>query len=373
MERKFQIFKGCLKNRKFRIRNPYLNEVIYDFSFHFVANDNGVSQKINNLYNHSKVMMIDKCEYSNQQYIIICFDKKVVIINEKEISLLNIFFQKNNESNLYILSKNINDKIISSAKQSNLFDDFNFQTDLSSFLYHILTLNRDILSFWQNIQQSIAGYLIKIGYNNSIIHRISNCDELFDNTHDVIDLSEKYFISLHQIGVSQSFVQIIYHIKAEKVFVLKLTNQEGDKLFIRERDKYLKLHHPFLPIYYGDSKYQYHDCIIIEYIEGCELNKIDKKSLPINDKLKILFEIMITFEYIHNNKLIYRDLKPNNIIIDSKGVAILIDFDRMVYECEGYKNDNISALSSSYIAPEIQNCFSFSNKADIYSILLIVQ
>ena len=39
---------------------------------------------------------------------------------------------------------------------------------------------------------------------------------------------------------------------------------------------------------------------------------------------------MMIIHYFHTNKLVYRDLKPKNVMIDENKNAIIIDFDRML-------------------------------------------
>ena len=45
--------------------------------------------------------------------------------------------------------------------------------------------------------------------------------------------------------------------------------------------------------------------------------------------ITMIFELMHAIKYLHDSDLIYRDLKPDNIMIDSDKTVILIDFDKI--------------------------------------------
>ena len=96
-------------------------------------------------------------------------------------------------------------------------------------------------------------------------------------------------------------------------------------------------------------------------------------NLNKKEKMKIIFELLITIQFLHFKSQIYRDLKPNNIIIDENKNIVLIDFDRLV-ECQ---KDNICDgesvdIRSKYMAPEIMEKQNYSFSADIYSIAQII-
>lgn len=84
----------------------------------------------------------------------------------------------------------------------------------------------------------------------------------------------------------------------------------------------------------------------------------------------IIIELMFIIDYLHQNEFIYRDLKPDNIMIDNNKTAVLIDFDRMI------KFDDASnvktTIFTSYTAPEV-NELKFFEKCDIYSLGKIIK
>jgi hypothetical protein len=71
----------------------------------------------------------------------------------------------------------------------------------------------------------------------------------------------------------------------------------------------------------------------MKYVNGQTLHKIRLNLLQQNDKItiddviKFLFPIAEALDYAHKNKVIHRDIKPDNILIDEFGVPFIIDFD----------------------------------------------
>lgn len=112
--------------------------------------------------------------------------------------------------------------------------------------------------------------------------------------------------------------------------------------------------------------------IIIEYIEGQTLSSYINNPENINDKQDLfrnILEIIISIEFIHLKDFILRDLKPDNIIIDSNKHSILIDFDRSRQD-EEVITGNLG--NPSYAAPELLNKNEFSKKSDIFSLGKII-
>ena len=89
---------------------------------------------------------------------------------------------------------------------------------------------------------------------------------------------------------------------------------ETPKLVEIENSNYRKISHPFLSTLYGTDKDK--NYIVIEFINGRTLRSIRKMDLNFINILNIIFELLLIFKYFYDNQMIYRDLKPDNIMID---------------------------------------------------------
>ena len=97
--------------------------------------------------------------------------------------------------------------------------------------------------------------------------------------------------------------------------------------------------------------------LILEYAPGGNLkNQIEsnkKKGFTEDISRLYLAEIICAIEYLHSLNIIYRDIKPGNIVLDKNGHCKLTDF--------GLSKENIGDLSVnksyigsiSYMAPEV--------------------
>lgn len=140
--------------------------------------------------------------------------------------------------------------------------------------------------------------------------------------------------------------------KESKKYIKKYSNQT-------EREILSSLKHPniicpieitsgyiLLPIYKG-TLYDY-----------CPPRSIDNIR-------KILIDILSALQYIHSKSIIHGDVKPDNILIDNDGNAILIDFTSAFH-----KNDMIDGplTTRGYVAPEIFSDQYYNEKIDIWAL-----
>lgn len=113
--------------------------------------------------------------------------------------------------------------------------------------------------------------------------------------------------------------------------------------------------------------------IVAEYIPGetlYEAIKGKKRTLNDFDKILIIIEIIISIEYVHLRRIIFRDLLFENIIVNSDNVAILVDFDQSIGDEGSMKTGDIGV--SYFTSPEQFSSNEYSFKSDIYSLGKII-
>lgn len=124
------------------------------------------------------------------------------------------------------------------------------------------------------------------------------------------------------------------------VAVKEMINQAPDPLvrqtivnnFEREANILVTLNHPSIPKIYDFFTQEEKSYLVLEFVNGHDLEAILKKSPdPIREDQVILWAIEIcdVLEYLHTHKpepIIFRDVKPSNIMINSSNHVILVDF-----------------------------------------------
>lgn len=80
--------------------------------------------------------------------------------------------------------------------------------------------------------------------------------------------------------------------------------------------------------------------------------------------------IILGLEYIHNNNLIHKDIKPENILLDEKGYAYITDFGISKFWRPDNRHDN--AGTPPYMAPEILAKQHHSFSIDFYAVGIIM-
>lgn len=117
------------------------------------------------------------------------------------------------------------------------------------------------------------------------------------------------------------------------------------------------LRHSMLPVVY-DLLYEDGWYLVMEYIEGISLHNYIEKKGPVGEAQGIVWaeELLSILEYLHNRKppVIYRDLKPENMIVCPDRHLRLVDLGAACLKSYGQGADKRMALTPGYGAPEQQ-------------------
>ncbi|CAN4096405.1 unnamed protein product [Withania somnifera] len=135
--------------------------------------------------------------------------------------------------------------------------------------------------------------------------------------------------------------------------------------------------HPFLPTLYAQFDAENYSCLVMEYCPGGDLHAVRQrqkgKRFTISSAKFYAAEILLALEYLHMMGIVYRDLKPENVLVRSDGHIMLSDFD-LSFKCDEVvptliksKTKSIAKTpKNSYCAMPIQpvlSCF-LSQKAE---------
>lgn len=112
--------------------------------------------------------------------------------------------------------------------------------------------------------------------------------------------------------------------------------------------------------------------IVMEYVKGCTLKDVinSKGKLDANETIRIAMQVCDALRYAHNNKLIHRDIKPQNILIREDGIAKVADFGiaKAIGSNTTTMSDTSMIGSVHYISPEHARGGYTDEKSDIYSL-----
>lgn len=135
---------------------------------------------------------------------------------------------------------------------------------------------------------------------------------------------------------------------------VKRTGREEKNAF-EEAEVLKRLKHPAIPIIYDVFRDGESTCMVMEYMAGKNLLSVLETGEPFEEKRAVEIGLRIgeCLRYLHElpEKMIYRDLKPANLILDVGDQVKLIDFDSALVKKEGQK-DRHKTGTYGYSAPE---------------------
>src|SRR6266567_4719042 len=149
---------------------------------------------------------------------------------------------------------------------------------------------------------------------------------------------------------------------------------EATAAFNREVLVLSGLAHPNLPRLYDHFTDTEHWYLVTDFIEGETLERyLDKTRhgrLPTEEVIDIGIQLCTVLDYLHTRQppIIFRDLKPSNVMRTPAGHLYLIDFGIARHFKQGQPRDTKALGSPGYAAPEQYGRAQTTPQADIYSL-----
>ena len=153
---------------------------------------------------------------------------------------------------------------------------------------------------------------------------------------------------------------------------------EAANAFKQEAHILAGLHHPNLPHIYDHFSEAGRWYLVMSFIQGETveeyLNHAKGGRLPCEEVLQIGIQLCTVLEYLHTQQppIIFRDLKPSNIMRTTDGHLYLIDFGIARHFKPGQAKDTASYGSMGYASPEQYGKAQTTPRSDIYSLGVVL-
>jgi len=167
----------------------------------------------------------------------------------------------------------------------------------------------------------------------------------------------------------------------KKISKDSIYGDESKARFIREAQTASQLDHPNICTIFEVYDEEENDYIVMQYIEGANLDQIIKiKPLALDKIIDISIQICDGMIAAHEKNIIHRDLKPSNIMIDLNGRVKILDFGLAKFNTSKVDTGITTNLTSkgvvlgtvSYMSPEQARGGDLDYRTDIFSFGLIL-
>ena len=186
---------------------------------------------------------------------------------------------------------------------------------------------------------------------------------------------------LHQYALlavlgSGSFghVYLAKHKETGRFYALKmlskrlLTNKQITKYALTEKQVLQSLTHPFIVRLHRTFQTPSKLVFVLDYCAGSTLSDLlaDEGRLNESRARVLISELVLALEAIHTNRVVYRDLKPDNVLLTAQGHAVLCDFGLAKADLQG--TTSTFCGTAAYLAPEVLRGVPHSFEVDWYAL-----
>lgn len=193
-------------------------------------------------------------------------------------------------------------------------------------------------------------------------------------------ISDRYMIvtSLGEGGMADVYLAIDTILNREvaiKILRGELSNDPVTLLrFQREANAASKLNHPNVVDVYDVGESEGRHYIVMEYVRGRTLKQLisQRGALDKKEAVDIMMQLTSAVQHAHENHIIHRDIKPQNVLVKDDGTVKITDFGIALAHDAVQLTQNDAVLGSAhYLAPETTRGEPASNQIDIYALGIV--
>lgn len=188
------------------------------------------------------------------------------------------------------------------------------------------------------------------------------------------DITLKDLRHIKVIGAgSFGVVRLVTHVKTGAKYALKRTKKVNGLLppeLVYECKMLAEIDHPFMVYLVKTLETGKHVYMLTELMTGgdlfCAIDKLGQGGVPIDAARFYIGSCCIALEALHARDIVYRDLKPQNVMLDQQGYIKLIDFGT-AKKLNGGRT--MTAIGTPfYIAPELLRGRAYRTEPDLWSL-----
>ena len=287
--------------------------------------------------------------------------EKILTITPTKLDKYTKKLINNNSNNINVLSSNKKNEKIN--KNKNVEEDVKQELNIKNYNEYkemlcepaeiqkvkeenvrLTTTASHDCNYYKNEMEKLSSYIKNYFLENGIYPETNN----------------QFYLFGRQIGHGAfGKVNISLHVASGRLVAIKtfnkknLKNKHARNKIKHEIEMLSRLRHPFITQIYDSFETEKHIFIVMEYICGDLLGFIRKRGKLSESVTKVIFKQLIEgLKYIHRKKIVHRDIKLDNILIDLTNTVKICDFgvskklnkgDIMYDHCG----------TPAYIAPEI--------------------
>uniref|UniRef100_A0A1I7TLV3 Non-specific serine/threonine protein kinase n=1 Tax=Caenorhabditis tropicalis TaxID=1561998 RepID=A0A1I7TLV3_9PELO len=164
----------------------------------------------------------------------------------------------------------------------------------------------------------------------------------------------------------------------KQIFALKVVKRPTKKIDLKhlyDEKKILEtVKSPFLCEMHYSFEVDKKLYLVLEFLSGGELFTLLNREERLNEDASrfYLAEMTLALEHLHDNDVIYRDLKPDNIMLDKNGHIKLTDFGLSKFNVPKGKSTSTFCGTIEYMAPEIVNKSAYGHSVDIWALGIVM-